>query len=160
MQADEPCTAVFSGGSAPALAALRADIARASASASQTQPREAGAAAAAGTMVANAFDDKTDASSSSMYFHYYGMLQHQQNMLQDATRTGTYYWAMVGNCGDFSGKVVVDVGAGSGILSLFAAQVRVRRSVETVLLLLLLLRLALPCQEPHHAHTALRIQGH
>ena len=30
----------------------------------------------------NLFDAKTDAASSSMYFHYYGMLQHQQNMLQ------------------------------------------------------------------------------
>jgi tRNA A58 N-methylase Trm61 len=58
-----------------------------------------------------------------VYFHYYGMLQHQQNMMQDATRTGTYFWAIMSNLSDFEGKVVVDVGAGSGILSLFAAQV-------------------------------------
>jgi len=31
---------------------------------------------------ANAFDAKIDKTSSDMYFHYYGMLQHQQNMLQ------------------------------------------------------------------------------
>ena len=43
---------------------------------------------------------------------------------QDVTRTGTYYWGIVGNRPDFEGKVVVDVGAGSGILSLFAAQAR------------------------------------
>ena len=30
----------------------------------------------------NLFDAKTDPASSFMYFHYYGMLQHQQNMLQ------------------------------------------------------------------------------
>ena len=48
---------------------------------------------------------------------------HQQNMLQDQIRTGTYYAAILENTADFQGKVVMDVGAGSGILSLFAAQV-------------------------------------
>lgn len=38
-------------------------------------------------------------------------------------RTGTYYAAILENAADFEGKVVMDVGAGSGILSLFAAQV-------------------------------------
>lgn len=37
-------------------------------------------------------------------------------------RTGTYYSAILGNPDDFRGRVVMDVGAGSGILSLFAAQ--------------------------------------
>ncbi|XP_042517270.1 probable histone-arginine methyltransferase CARM1 [Macadamia integrifolia] len=69
------------------------------------------------------FDDKIEASSAKMYFHYYGQLLHQQNMLQDYVRTGTYYAAVVENRADFIGRVVVDVGAGSGILSLFAAQV-------------------------------------
>lgn len=36
---------------------------------------------------------------------------------------GTYYAAVIENRADFLGRVVVDVGAGSGILSLFAAQV-------------------------------------
>ncbi|XP_060190983.1 probable histone-arginine methyltransferase 1.3 [Lycium barbarum] len=36
--------------------------------------------------------------------------------------TGTYYSAVIENRADFLGRVVVDVGAGSGILSLFAAQ--------------------------------------
>lgn len=30
----------------------------------------------------NRFDSKTDKASADLYFHYYGMLQHQQNMLQ------------------------------------------------------------------------------
>lgn len=68
------------------------------------------------------FDDKIEASSAKMYFHYYGQLLHQQNMLQDYVRTGTYYAAVIENRADFLGRVVVDVGAGSGILSLFAAQ--------------------------------------
>ncbi|ONK61593.1 uncharacterized protein A4U43_C08F31580 [Asparagus officinalis] len=68
------------------------------------------------------FDDKIEASSAKMYFHYYGQLLHQQNMLQDYVRTGSYYAAVIENRVDFNGRVVVDVGAGSGILSLFAAQ--------------------------------------
>ncbi|XP_059632730.1 probable histone-arginine methyltransferase 1.3 [Cornus florida] len=77
-----------------------------------------------GTVLASKskFDDKIEASSSKMYFHYYGQLLHQQNMLQDYVRTGTYYAAVIENRADFTGRVVVDVGAGSGILSLFAAQ--------------------------------------
>ncbi|XP_044487100.1 probable histone-arginine methyltransferase 1.4 [Mangifera indica] len=68
------------------------------------------------------FDDKVEPSSAKMYFHYYGQLLHQQNMLQDYVRTGTYYAAVIENRVDFTDRVVVDVGAGSGILSLFAAQ--------------------------------------
>lgn len=34
------------------------------------------------------FDDKIELSSAKMYFHYYGQLLHQQNMLQDYVRTG------------------------------------------------------------------------
>ncbi|KAH1091271.1 hypothetical protein J1N35_018528 [Gossypium stocksii] len=68
------------------------------------------------------FDNKIEPSSAKMYFHYYGQLLHQQNMLQDYVRTGTYYAAVIENRVDFTGRVVVDVGAGSGILSLFAAQ--------------------------------------
>nr|APA20277.1 protein arginine methyltransferase 4A [Populus tomentosa] len=68
------------------------------------------------------FEDKIEPSSAKMYFHYYGQLLHQQNMMQDYVRTGTYYAAVIENRADFLGRVVVDVGAGSGILSLFAAQ--------------------------------------
>lgn len=56
------------------------------------------------------------------FYRYYGQLAHQQNMLQDSIRTGTYYNAVSYNVSDFEGKVVLDVGTGSGILSLFAAQ--------------------------------------
>lgn len=69
------------------------------------------------------FDEKTEKGSAELYFHYYGQLQHQQNMLQDYIRTGTYYEAIMENKSDFQDKIVMDVGAGSGILSLFAAQV-------------------------------------
>ena len=69
----------------------------------------------------NAFDAKTDSASASEYFRYYGLIPQQQNMLQDAVRTGTYFTAILENSVDFKDKVVMDVGAGSGILSFFAA---------------------------------------
>lgn len=55
------------------------------------------------------------------FFHYYGMLVHQQNMLQDTVRTGTYHDAIMKNTVDFQDKIVMDVGTGSGILAFFAA---------------------------------------
>ena len=83
--------------------------------------------ACAGPHQDSGFAARTDDASADAYFHYYGMLMHQQNMLQDATRTGTYYSAIMQNIGDFNGKVVVDVGAGSGILSMFAVQAGARK---------------------------------
>ncbi|CAK9238579.1 unnamed protein product [Sphagnum jensenii] len=74
------------------------------------------------TTTVSKFEEKIEQSSAKMYFHYYGQLLHQQNMMQDYVRTGTYYAAVIENQADFQGRVVVDVGAGSGILSLFAAQ--------------------------------------
>lgn len=57
-----------------------------------------------------------------LYFNYYGQLQHQQNMLEDHIRTEAYYRAVQENKSIFDGKVVLDVGTGTGILSFFAAQ--------------------------------------
>lgn len=42
--------------------------------------------------------------------------------MQDFVRTSTYQKAVLSNLSDFKDKVVLDVGAGSGILSFFAAQ--------------------------------------
>ena len=42
-------------------------------------------------------------------------------MLQDEARTGTYREAIMKNAIDFKDKIVMDVGCGSGILSIFAA---------------------------------------
>jgi histone-arginine methyltransferase CARM1 len=39
------------------------------------------------------------------------------NMLADYVRTGTYQKAILNNGHDFSGKVVLDVGTGTGILA-------------------------------------------
>ncbi|KAJ1821284.1 hypothetical protein LPJ56_003272, partial [Coemansia sp. RSA 2599] len=57
------------------------------------------------------------------YFQYYSQLQHQQNMLQDHVRTSAYHSAITFNGPSlFRDRLVMDVGAGSGILSFFAVQ--------------------------------------
>ena len=66
-------------------------------------------------------------ASGDHYFKYYSSLATQQNMLMDMTRTGAYHQAIMNNALDFTGKVVMDVGAGSGVLSLFAAKAGARR---------------------------------
>jgi type I protein arginine methyltransferase len=53
---------------------------------------------------------------------HYQLLANQQLMLEDVHRTSKYHAGILGNTEDFSGKIVLDVGAGTGILSLFAAQ--------------------------------------
>jgi len=48
-------------------------------------------------------------------------------MLNDLVRTGKYKDGILNNAADFKGKIVMDVGCGSGILSIFAAQAGARR---------------------------------
>ena len=54
--------------------------------------------------------------------HSYAYLYHQKDMLEDHKRTGAYYNACMQNRAQFAGKVVLDVGTGSGILAIFAAR--------------------------------------
>uniref|UniRef100_A0A182K657 Histone-arginine methyltransferase CARMER n=1 Tax=Anopheles christyi TaxID=43041 RepID=A0A182K657_9DIPT len=72
--------------------------------------------------VNSVFNLRTEDSSASQYFQFYGYLSQQQNMMQDFVRTSTYQRAIYNNAQDFQNKVVLDVGAGSGILSFFAVQ--------------------------------------
>ncbi|XP_070195769.1 histone-arginine methyltransferase CARMER-like isoform X2 [Littorina saxatilis] len=73
------------------------------------------------------FSNRTDEASAVQYFQFYGYLSQQQNMMQDYIRTSTYQRAMLSNVTDFQDKVVLDVGAGSGILSFFAIQAGARK---------------------------------
>eukprot|EP00052_Salpingoeca_macrocollata_P011826 m.91344 g.91344 ORF g.91344 m.91344 type:complete len:461 (-) comp18215_c0_seq1:30-1412(-) len=73
------------------------------------------------------FDRTREQASVAEYFKFYAILSQQQNMLTDFVRTGTYQRAMMMNSVDFRGKVVCDVGCGTGILSFFAAQAGARK---------------------------------
>lgn len=66
--------------------------------------------------------DASDSATVQSYFQYYGKMSNQMNMLQDGVRTKTYRNAILYNSSSFLGKRVMDVGAGSGILSFFSAQ--------------------------------------
>jgi len=67
-------------------------------------------------------EKKYEPGSVDTYFQYYAKLVNQQNMLQDGVRTSTYRRAILENPSDFAGHSVMDIGAGSGILSYFSAQ--------------------------------------
>ncbi|NXL33451.1 CARM1 methyltransferase, partial [Glaucidium brasilianum] len=73
------------------------------------------------------FSERTDEASADQYFQFYGCLSQQQNIMQDFVRTATYHRAIVENHEDFKDKVVLDVGCGLGILSLFAVQVGAKK---------------------------------
>jgi histone-arginine methyltransferase CARM1 len=70
----------------------------------------------------SAFTRRTEETSARQYFQFYGYLSQQQNMMLDFVRTATYQKAFLQNRIDFIDKIVVDIGAGSGILSFFAIQ--------------------------------------
>lgn len=59
--------------------------------------------------------------SSDYYFDSYTHFSIHEEMLKDSVRTGTYRKAIMVP-GLMTGKVVLDVGCGTGILSLFASQ--------------------------------------
>lgn len=73
------------------------------------------------------FSLRTEEASAKQYFQFYGYLSQQQNMMQDYVRTATYQSAVLQNTTDFQDKVVLDVGAGTGILSFFAIQAGARK---------------------------------
>ena len=62
------------------------------------------------------FDEKEDSYFDS-YSHYY----IHEEMLKDVVRTSSYRDAIIGNPEAFKDKIVLDVGCGTGILSIFAA---------------------------------------
>ncbi|KAJ9479817.1 putative Protein arginine N-methyltransferase 1 (putative) [Pseudozyma hubeiensis] len=79
---------------------------------------DAAASGSSSAAAAEIYEQKDEA-----YFGYYSMLSHQAQMLQDTVRTTAYQRAILNNAArDFHDKVVMDVGAGNGILSFFSAQ--------------------------------------
>jgi len=61
-------------------------------------------------------------TSSDYYFDSYSHFGIHEEMLKDEVRTLSYRNAIVNNKHLFKGKVVLDVGCGTGILCMFAAQ--------------------------------------
>ncbi|ORY85475.1 S-adenosyl-L-methionine-dependent methyltransferase [Protomyces lactucae-debilis] len=82
-------------------------------------------------LTAHAGDSGIGASSStkqapvdndSYYFESYAYNEIHETMLRDAVRTDAYRDAVYGNKDLFNGATVMDVGCGTGILSMFAAK--------------------------------------
>mmetsp|Transcript_35080 Transcript_35080/g.79571 ORF Transcript_35080/g.79571 Transcript_35080/m.79571 type:complete len:324 (-) Transcript_35080:956-1927(-) len=71
--------------------------------------------------------DKDKALDFANYFVSYAYLYHQKDMLQDRGRMDAYRSAIMRNPGCFEGKVVLDVGAGSGVLAIWAAKAGAKR---------------------------------
>ncbi|XP_047323908.1 probable protein arginine N-methyltransferase 6 [Impatiens glandulifera] len=61
------------------------------------------------------------------YFHSYSHVGIHEEMIKDQIRTETYRKAIMQNQKYLAGKVVVDVGCGTGILSIFCAQAGAKR---------------------------------
>jgi hypothetical protein len=59
---------------------------------------------------------------NDQYFNGYSTTNIHYDMLKDTRRTDAYRDAIIGNKSDFEGKIVLDVGCGTGILSIFCAQ--------------------------------------
>ena len=63
-----------------------------------------------------------DMTSKDYYFDSYSHFGIHEEMLKDEVRTRSYMNAIEQNKHLFAGKVVLDIGCGTGILSMFAAR--------------------------------------
>ena len=63
----------------------------------------------------------SNAQDFANYFQEYGTLYEQKRMLEDEVRMRSYYGAIIDNAEYFSGKTVLDVGAGTGVLSMWVS---------------------------------------
>ncbi|KAH0473381.1 MAG: hypothetical protein KVP17_005015 [Porospora cf. gigantea B] len=70
-----------------------------------------------------------DISGSDYYFNSYSHFGIHEEMLKDSVRTGAYRKAILDNSHLFKDKVVLDVGAGTGILSMFAAKAGAKKVI-------------------------------
>lgn len=66
--------------------------------------------------------EKPQSVDANYYFNSYAHFGIHEDMISDVARTSAYQRAIMNNSVNFDGKIVLDVGAGSGILSMFAAK--------------------------------------
>lgn len=66
--------------------------------------------------------DANDPWQNYEYFHQYGKLTIHNEMLKDSYRTETYRQAIMNHKKEIEGKVVLDLGTGTGILAFFCVQ--------------------------------------
>lgn len=78
--------------------------------------------AAAPTPAAAPEEKKEGKTSKDYYFDSYSHFGIHEEMLKDEVRTTSYMKAIMNNKHLFKGKVVLDVGCGTGILSMFCAK--------------------------------------
>ena len=71
--------------------------------------------------------ESTPDHSSDYYFDSYSRYGIHEEMLKDSVRTQSYMDAIENNAHLFKDKVVLDVGCGTGILSMFAARAGARK---------------------------------
>ena len=67
-----------------------------------------------------------EGTSASYYFDSYSHYGIHEEMLKDKVRTESFRRAILGNADIFRGRIVLDVGCGTGILALFAAEAGAR----------------------------------
>jgi protein arginine N-methyltransferase 1 len=74
---------------------------------------------------------EADASQTSKdyYFDSYSHFGIHEEMLKDRVRTETYMKSIMNNKHLFEGKVVLDVGCGTGILCMFAAKAGAKKVI-------------------------------
>ena len=65
---------------------------------------------------------RIEAADDSNYFDSYSFIEIHETMLKDKARTEAYRDAMLANRALFEGATVIDVGCGTGILSIFAVR--------------------------------------
>lgn len=67
-------------------------------------------------------EEVEDAWQDDEYFSNYGTLRLHLEMLSDKPRTETYRQVILNNSAALKGKVVMDLGCGTGVISLFCAR--------------------------------------